>query len=249
MHALFSGQDCFLAQRKWQKLLGEADLDEERKSPPFIKERGRVMNRYFSLVARLPGILKHAYPLREARKHGIHVDPGPVLLLVDYTAKTRTEFLHWSEDLRSHFPFPVEIPSEDPTSPYPLVYQYENVWYGSVYMGYWASMLILQECLKQCDYPAEIDLAEDNKRLAENILRSLETVAKGVMGPFRIGYGMRIAYEFVDTPTRLWMKGLLQRYGRTYAGLDANSFPPIEGDRSSLPSGTAVEEPPPAAFR
>lgn len=46
---------------------------------------------------------------------------------MDYTVKLRMNFLLWYEDLQQLVPFPIEVPSQDPASLYPLVYQYENV--------------------------------------------------------------------------------------------------------------------------
>lgn len=86
------------------------------------------------------------------------------------------------------------------------------------------------------------------RKLAESILRSPETIAAGVMGPFRVGYSVRIiAYELVDLPTQLWIKSLLIRFERMYAGLNTRSFPPAGGD--SPPLDLPVEETPPPSFR
>ncbi len=57
-------------------------------------------------------------------------------------------------------------------------------------------MGILQECLNVCGY--HVNYTESNKELAGNIFRSVEVVGAGFMGPYRVGYAVRIAYEFAD---------------------------------------------------
>lgn len=219
---MFSGQDCFLAERQWHKLLSSSICTPSTDAG--IVEKRALADRYFLHLARIPGILRHAYPLREARQHSMEIDNHRVTRLMQRTVEIRNDLLTWAEELDVLIPPPVEVPSQDPSSPFPSVFQYENVWHGALYIGYWATMLILQECLIHCHY--EGDIAPKNSELASNIYRSLETVGKGIMGPYRIGYSMRIAYEFADLPTQLWMKTLLQRHECTYAGLQAESFPP-----------------------
>lgn len=121
------------------------------------------------------------------------------------------------------FTEPVEVPSKDPTSPYNMVLKHRSPREGSLLMGYWATMLILQECLNQC-YTEPTMLFTDNQELANNILRSLEDVGRGLMGPHRIGYPLVAACDFVDEPTQTWALSMISRYNDTYASLSADAY-------------------------
>ncbi|KAK9417995.1 hypothetical protein SUNI508_08424 [Seiridium unicorne] len=185
-------------------------------------DRLDVDHRYLQLLARLPGILRHGYALREANARQEPIDIQKALLLAESTQQVHAGFLEWYPRLLSIEPEPTEIPSKDPASIFPHVLHYESPWIGALYMGYWASILILQEILIQCRYP--VDLKETNSDLARNILKSIENVGHGVMGAFRCGYGLRIAFEFVDDRQKVWIGMWLGRLERDYAATSAKTY-------------------------
>jgi hypothetical protein len=115
------------------------------------------------------------------------------------------------------------VPSQDPGSIYDTVLSFSNVWYGSFWMSCWATLLILQECLVQCQWP--IDYTASNRELARNIYRSIEYVGAGLLGPLRVGYPLRIAYEFADLRTQLWIGSLLTTFEKRYASTAPNGYP------------------------
>jgi hypothetical protein len=227
MNCLFSGEDCFLAKKSWQKILSDQDLMDQ--NGVVSKQTGHVGDLYFANLARLPSIVKKGYILREARRHGMPVDEANIRLLICETVKLHQDMLAWFVKFQGFAPTPIEIPSQDPASLFDTVLSHANVWLGGMYMSYWATLLILQECLNQCRYA--VDYSEHNKELALNILRSIESVAVGMMGPFRVGYAIRIAYEFVDLRSQLWLATLLQGFEKTYAATSATDYPlPGEND-------------------
>lgn len=91
-------------------------------------------------------------------------------------------------------------------------------------MSFWATLLVLQECLVQCDINAT-EYRANNNRLAGDILRSVECVGRGVLGGYRVGYPVRIAWEFVDGSTREWIKGVLETMEGTYAAASYGTYP------------------------
>lgn len=211
MNSLFSLQDCFLASRRWQTLL--LNLAVEDKDDTREMKYEKVLNLWIAHLARVPSILRHGYKLRDDNMHGMPPDVQQVMIFAQQTEKLRADADAWYKRWIAVVPEPVEIPSRESGSPYPLVLSYRNPWFGSIFVGYWATMLILQECLNQCRWP--IDYADANRRCANNIYRSLETVAQGIMGPYRVGYAMRIAYGFGDVATQTWIISLLHRYEKT----------------------------------
>lgn len=247
MNALFSGQDCFLAQPQWQALLHRLRSEEPPDSP--YRERRAAADEYFTLLAKVPGIFRHVIPLHEARKNGIAVPVGKEAFapLVEYTKRTLQDLERWSKDMYRLFRPPAEIPSQDPNSPFSPVFQFDNVWEGSLYMGYWATKLILQYSLQLCE--GQEALADNNREMAKNIFRSLETVGAGVLGPFRVGYSVRLAYEAADLDIQRWIRMLLHRYSKIYASLEETSFTDAGGATAATRGLMRVDERVPAGLQ
>lgn len=240
MQSLFSGNDCFLTQPKWQSLssrLSGAAVDDEEvegaqvaleithvPTPPWVKHQ----DEYFVLLAKIPLVLSWGYSIREERRHGITPDPGRVKLLAGQAGSLRSDFRAWHERAISGGAVkqPVETPSTGSASPFSTVLEFANPWVGSVETSYWATMLILQEALNQChDGGQEGPYDEGNQELAKNILRATESVGRGIMGPYRIAYALRIAYDFVDLPLKMWVLSAAGRYSQQYAAVSTETYP------------------------
>lgn len=206
MNALSSGQDCFFAEEPWQSVIVHNTGTPTRTVPDTVTNSDNVEigDHYFLLMVSLPCILRQGYALSEANVRGEPIDIPRALALAESAQQLHAKFLDWYPRLLTIAPAPKEIASEDPASNFPLVFQYDSPWMGSLYMGYWASMLILQETLIQCRYPS--DYAKTNKEFALNILRSVESVDQGVMGAYRCGYGVKIAFEFADEKQKAWLR-------------------------------------------
>lgn len=223
MNALFTGKDCFLAEPQWKGVARHCAATDAPIQNTIYNDNVVIVDDYFELLAKLPTILRHGYPLRDLNQRGIKVDVAKVLLLVSLTEKVRNEFETWFSTIQTVNPPPVEVPTKDPESIYPMVLEYTNPWIGSLYMGYWSSMLILQETLIQCQYP--VDYAESNQLFMLNVMRSIETVGEGIMGPYRCGYPLRVAYEFSDPGTQAWCRMWLGRFEEVYAATSAKDYP------------------------
>lgn len=240
MQSLFSGQDCFLTQQKWQSLssrLSDAGVDDEEgglaqealeitrvPTPPWVRHQ----DGYFVLLAKIPRILSWGYSIREERRHGITPDLSRVKLLAEQANSLRSEYYVW-HDRAIHgagIAQPIEVPSTESTSPFSSVLEFSNPWQGSVEVSYWAAMLILQEALNQChEGGIEGRYDEDNKELARKILRASESVGRGIMGPYRISYALRIAYDFVDLPLKMWVLSAASRYSQQFAAASTETYP------------------------
>ena len=241
MQSLFSGQDCFLTQPRWQdlssRLSGPAVNDEEEggaqekalgitrvPTPPWVKHQ----DGYFTLLAKVPLVLSWGYGIREERRHGITPDPSRVKLLEEQASMLRSEYCGWHKKAISGGAItqPVEVPTADPSSPFSTILEFSNPWVGSVETSYWATMLILQEALNQCyEDGQQRRYDEDNQVLATNILRATESIGRGIMGPYRISYALRIAYDFVDLPLKMWVLSAAQRYSQQYAAVSPETYP------------------------
>ena len=230
MNSLFSGIDCFLAQKKWEKEL-DIILDETAQDPTIAARADRVLpkgairhiGQYLHHLAKVPNILRHGYALREAVRHGMPVDLANVYLLTRRAEKLHADMEAWYESTVDDVGLPDEIQSQDPDSPFETVLSYTSPWVGTLHMGYWASMLIIQNVLNGCHQNDEY--TEKNNLFARNVWRSLEIVSAGVMGPYRVGYALRISFEFADLPTQVWIHRLFARWQPLYAATSGDVYP------------------------
>ncbi|EHK16635.1 uncharacterized protein TRIVIDRAFT_40583 [Trichoderma virens Gv29-8] len=224
MSSLFfpTSDKCFLARPEWRKVIydGTGQSIYSPETPEFSMQ---VVNSFFLCLADMPEVMWWGYPIREALMAGRRVSPKRIQHLAELTAANHERFTAWYEDFKKLGVELKEVPSQDPSSPFQLVLEHPVGWLGSMHMGYWASMLILQELLIKCQWP--VDYRESQKELMHNILRSIESVGSGTMGPFRLGYSIRIAYEFANVETQRWIISLLDKFSKRYAATDKNSYP------------------------
>lgn len=221
-NCFWSGKDCFLANPSWESVFKYGG--NTHGLPPAEAQRRALINDYLIILARLPEIMRRVYPLFMSRSQGLLLPAysNSLRSLGDEIDSMYRSLLVWSERLYADMPPPTEIPTSDESSPWPTVLAYENVWFGALYMGFWTVRLILQlglELTKDKDATFE-----DSQVLVANILRSCETVGQGIMGPYRIGFGIRCAYDIADAPTRKWIKTKLAAFQETSASLDASTF-------------------------
>ncbi|KUI65391.1 hypothetical protein VM1G_00261 [Cytospora mali] len=241
IQCLFTGEDCFLDQPKWQKLSSSLSLvavgdgkEYDGVLEPFgalDSSWSRYHDGYFVLLAKVPPVTRIAYDIREDKKQGIAPNPILVSQLAQQAGRLRSDYRAWYDGAVSGGAIlpPVEVPSQDPNSPFITVLKFSNPWIGSVFTGYWATLIILQEAFNECQVEQERPYDESNQELVRNILRSLEHVGHGIMGPYRIAYALRVAYEFVDLPLQMWVESALERYSQQWAALSPETFPRLHG--------------------
>lgn len=221
MNSLFSLQDCFLARKSWQKVL--LDVGMYGPENALRRETEAIYGVYLANLAKVPHILRRGLALREAKKHNMPIDVDQVLEFLPKVEKLRVVFETWFKRFEKLNLGPTEAASKDPGSIYETVLYYKDVWAGGLYMGYWATMLILQESLNQCHYT--VDYTISNREFMRNILRSVECVGADLLGPYRVGYSMRIAYEFADVQTQTWITSLIARFEKRYASTSPEGYP------------------------
>lgn len=110
MNALETGQECFLAKKKWQRVLSNlADMPDPVLSV-FPPGAFPVVNRHVMLLARLPAVLQSAWSLREDRLHGLPVDPAQVSLLQRAATSLHADFRSWFESAGGLLGDPIFVP-------------------------------------------------------------------------------------------------------------------------------------------
>lgn len=182
-----------------------------------------VSDDFIECLAELPSIMLQTYLFREAMQMGIAVDVEKVMTLSQQAVDIHMHFSTWFEDYQTLDMMPEEVLSEEPEPLYACVLKFKDAWHGSMVNGYWASMLILQETLRLCQWPVSYE--ESQREYVQNILKSIEHVGKGIMGPYRMGYAMRIAYELANAESQQWIRDRLDKFSKRYAATDKASYP------------------------
>ncbi|KAK7952557.1 uncharacterized protein PG986_008285 [Apiospora aurea] len=212
------------------------------------KDHVDLVDEYMLLLARIPSAVKSLYLLRAANqgaaaaaKKAATLGEAEVARIWHSMRYIREAFEAWYQRILPTNPTPAEVPTQDPASIYTTVLRYESPWKGALHMGYWASLCIVYATLMECHQFSPLDDEDDGsgnggggghgvgaaafEPLADRILRSVETVGEGMMGPYRCGYSIRIAYEVVDERTQAWIRMWVARFEKRYAATAVESYP------------------------
>jgi hypothetical protein len=232
MNSIFSGDPCFLARKPWQTLLHanippHSQVQAAASSPPPDATTAALRalhDQYMLLLTHLPDIIHRGSSLRALKQHSLPISPSQISILMQRATHLHSQFTALFARFDTLSPAPVETSSSYPDPIYASILWYSNPWHGALRMSFWATLLVLQECLVQCGInPAEY--GHRNGQLAADILRSVECVGRGVMGGYRVGYPVRVAWEVVDGKTRGWIKGFLESTEGTYAAASYGTYP------------------------
>jgi hypothetical protein len=149
--------------------------------------------------------------------------------LVAHTLEIYSSLRNWFDNFGKIATPPNGVPSSVNDSLYPVVYQYCDSSTATLFCGYYATLIILHEVLKACHY--QVDYTEETMALIDNICKSVEYFySTGTMGPYRLGFSLRVAFEVADTRIKLWIKGWLERFQRFYGAMSVRNYPAIEAD-------------------
>lgn len=242
-------RECFLTSEAWEEACNPASLGITGIAPPLVTAIGE----FKSILAHLTTVLLRSYRIIDALRVGEPVDPDFLAAQYQRASSLRARIQKWFPEINKYCEAPYEKLSEDPNSLWPVILWWPNKWYGSMSMGVWASLLITQETLKVCTGGTE-DYTEHNKEVAAKILRSVECVAQGLtgkwnlprrstvwspclllVGPYRVGMALRVAFEFCDVPQKRWVHGVLERQKTLYGAAAPQGYP--DAEPSKLISG------------
>ncbi|RGP78149.1 hypothetical protein FLONG3_3718 [Fusarium longipes] len=222
--------ELFLSRPEWSQVM----FDNGRRliyKPGTPIEHIRVGDGFLANLTQLSPVVHWGYLVRETNRAGISVEPSNVSALAHMALVNHSRFAQWYKDFEAlEFPRPVEtLPSDPTTSLFETVLEHKSGAAGSLLMGYWASMLILEETLIECGTP-RINADVSSRYYVEQILRSLESVAQGIMGPYRVGFAVRIVYEFATGEEQRWIARLLDKFSKGYAAVDKGTYPKPKDD-------------------
>ncbi|KAJ5184888.1 hypothetical protein N7472_009728 [Penicillium cf. griseofulvum] len=215
MHSMFSGEECFLASDEWHdKMRQQYTFD----LPPEVHNSIEVFFTYFTYA---PNLVHKLYSLR-------HVDATSAEALQTTSEITSTalemqmKLAIWYEQFSQIVPPPTETISSTGDELHPIILTYTDVNYATIYCGYYSYMVIIHEILKTCDYPGEHEAMVAYFR--DQICKSVEYNSVGVMGPYRMGFPLRVAFEVADPVTSSWILNRLGQFSKIYAAAQPENY-------------------------
>ncbi|KAJ2906862.1 C6 zinc finger domain protein [Zalerion maritima] len=232
--SIFEFEECFLAKKQWRPLCDSAEfskryLDQTNASDDAITTL-EIADQHLMALADLTLQFKDMQEYHSGLRHRLEVDPAQKAALQSACEKQISTYKKWyemlTEERRKFSSAPVEVPSEDPESIFPVVLRFDNPWAGTVFLGFWACMFLYKFTLWNLDadkYPCYRAEAEKHR---EDILKSLEFIAKGVSGLYRIGFGIRLIFEFSSPMEQAWLRGVLRRAKPMYGSVNPELYPP-----------------------
>ena len=212
MYAFFTAEDCFLVKKEWR------DVWASRGHAPYDE----LVDRFWFCLALCPSVVRQAQILRKMSRSSISVDQEAIDAVTRQTLELRERFVDWYTMLTKYLPPPNEVPSQDSRFPYSTMFIFPSVWVGTLFMGYWSSMLLIQQILGEW---TDVEFEESNSELLEKLFKSVEFTSKGFMGPYRVGYAMRISLEFANEEQKEWIRRLLSELSDGFAATSPTPGP------------------------
>jgi len=225
MEALFSGKACFLDSEEWQYV--KLQTPSNSISAQFYEKTNELAR----CITSCPWLVTELYTLPSLNPSETSTQLRAIAL-VHRAFEVYGRLQKWYEDFTAFAPSPEEVPSSTNDPLYPVVYRYYNSATATTFCGYYATILILQRILTQFHHPAgdirEISLTVDK------ICKSIEYLAEtGILGPYRAGFAMRVAFEVGTVTTKLWIRKWLIKFEKLYKACSPNNYPPIDAKEDS----------------
>jgi hypothetical protein len=220
MEALFSGKACFLDSKEWRHIALEPPGDGFSATLyEHTEELGRC-------IAACPWLVKEAYALR-SNSISPHSTELRVSALIHRTLEIQGHLQRWYEVFTTFAPLPKEVPSSNGDDLYPVVYSYCNSCIATVFSGYYAMIIIVHTILVDCHHPT--GNAHNINAMIDNICKSVEYLAgTGILGPYRVGFSIRVAFEVATIRTKVWIRKWLAQFEKFYRACSPENYPPIE---------------------
>ncbi|KAJ6110602.1 hypothetical protein N7486_002837 [Penicillium sp. IBT 16267x] len=218
MHSMFAGENCFLASDEWHRMMKQQYL------ATLPLDYHNCVEEFFAYFTHSPQIVHNLFRLREKD----YSDPEvlqeisqALTQVLDMQSKMASWYEKWSQIASP----PVEALSTTGDPLFPIILTYTDLMDASVYCGYYAYMVIIHETLRAFGYPGPHATMVSYFR--DQICKSIEYAAFGVLGPYRIGFPVRVAIETADDVTRTWLLSRLQEFSKIYAAAKPENYKPI----------------------
>ncbi|KAK1143917.1 hypothetical protein N8T08_006032 [Aspergillus melleus] len=215
MHSLFSGQKCFLASSTWHSVM------EKHVNTGLSAKLDRLVEEFFAFFTSAPSLIHELYDLKQADRADPRVQQR-IANLVTRSFDMINKVSAWYEQFSTTVPLPTQARSSTGDKLFPIVLVYSDVNSGTLFCGYYSYMLLLHEILRTCGCPGEH--AATVVHFRDLICQSIEYNARGMLGPYRMGFSLRAAYETADPVTKAWLEVWLERLSKAYAAVQPRNF-------------------------
>ena len=220
MEALFSGKACFLDSDEWRHIALQYPTDSF--TVQFYEKTAELSQ----CLAACPWLVTESYSLKAASPSEPSTQTR-ISALTQSTLEICARLRQWYEDFIAFAPLPEEAPSSMGDELYPIVYRYRNPTTATVFCGYYAMTIIVHKILVQWEHPAG-DAGEISST-TDKICKSIEYFSEsGILGPYRVGFCMRVAFEVGTVIIKLWIRKWLLRFEKFYKACSPDNYPPIE---------------------
>ncbi|KAL4865349.1 hypothetical protein BDV12DRAFT_149955 [Aspergillus spectabilis] len=215
MYALFGGEECLLASDDWHCIMRQ---ECNRGLSATLNDLVEEFFTYFSLS---PSLVHRLYSLKEA-DGTVPATLVKVSTLLKEALDLRDKLILWHGLFTRVAPIPHEILSSIGETVYPTVLWYSDVNSATIYCGYYSYMVLIHEILKTCGYPGEHGAIV--AYFVDQICKSVEFTSQGLLGPYRMGFPLRVAWEVANLRTKTWISGCLRNFSEFYAVLREDNF-------------------------
>lgn len=208
MHSMFSGEDCFLASEDWHQMMRQQyTRDMPRNLHDLIEE-------FFAFFTYTPSIVHKLYHLKR-----MDVSTPQALQVIsaalEETLRLQSRVDAWYEQYTKLALPPTEALSWRNDNLFPIILTYPDMIYATIFCGYYSCMVIVHESLRTFCYPGPHEAMVIYFR--DRICQSIEYCSAGILGPYRMGFPLRVAMEVADPVTRTWLIARLEELSKTYA--------------------------------
>ncbi|KAL2867156.1 Zn(II)2Cys6 transcription factor domain-containing protein [Aspergillus lucknowensis] len=215
MHSLFGGDECFLASNEWHRVM------KQQHNPGLSLDFDNLLEDFFAYFTLSPGLVHKLYSLKEAD----FTNPTTLVEMSEMLKQSLElleKLVRWYDKFCRATPLPYQALSSRGDTVYPIVLLYSNINSATIYCAYYSYMVLIHEILRTCGYPGEHGAMVAHFR--DQICMSVEYTAQGLLGPYRMGLPLRVAYEVADTVAKEWIRGCLKTFSEFYAVLCEQNF-------------------------
>ncbi|KAE8384567.1 hypothetical protein ETB97_010089 [Aspergillus alliaceus] len=207
MQSLFTKEKCFLASDDWYSVMRQqfdsalpADLHAQ-------------VEELFALYTTIPCFIHQFFDIRQADPEDLDIQLKAFDLLTD-ALSMQNKLMVWYDRFSRTAPPPTEALSSMGDVLFPTVYSFSDVDTATIFTAYYSYMVIIHAILGVCHFPGEH--AAMVVYFRDQICKSVEFNAQGILGPSRLGFPLLVVNEFADPATKVWVQGWLQRLSTNY---------------------------------
>lgn len=215
MHSLFGGEECLLASDGWLRVMrGQNNSDLSVDFNDLVEE-------FFAHFTLCPGLIHKLYELKEAD----FAEPSTLVEMSDLQNKAldlQEKLLLWYDRFTYTTPVPRDVLSSTADAMYPTVLWYSDINSATIYCSYYSYMVLIHEILRTSGYPGDHGAMVAYFR--DQICKSVQYTAQGFLGPYRMGFPLRVSWEVADPAVKEWIAGCTKKFSEFYAVLRAENF-------------------------